>query len=90
MNDGSFYEGEFKDGEMTGSGVRKWAFNGNLYEGEFLKGEMNGKGLMTYGDGSMFEGNWSENKREGVSFLHDPFYLKINLLHDESDTTRAV
>ena len=75
MNDGSFYEGEFKDGEMTGSGVRKWAFNGNLYEGEFLRGEMNGKGLMTYGDGSMFEGDWSENKREGVYFLHDIVFI---------------
>eukprot|EP00112_Aurelia_sp_Birch-Aquarium-sp1_P011352 Seg2388.2 transcript_id=Seg2388.2/GoldUCD/mRNA.D3Y31 product="MORN repeat-containing protein 1" protein_id=Seg2388.2/GoldUCD/D3Y31 len=69
MKDGSFYEGEFKDGEMTGSGVRKWAFTGNLFEGDFLRGELNGKGLMTYGDGSTFEGDWCENMREGEGTL---------------------
>ena len=37
MADGSYYEGEFKDGEIDGHGFRKWQHNGNCYSGEFLK-----------------------------------------------------
>ena len=37
MADGSYYEGEFKDGEIDGYGFRKWQHNGNCYSGEFCK-----------------------------------------------------
>lgn len=65
MADGGYYEGEFKDGEMDGSGYRKWA-NGNSYTGEFDKGEINGIGIMNYADGGSYEGDWHYNLREGT------------------------
>ena len=37
MADGSYYEGEFKDGEIDGHGFRKWQHTGNCYSGEFCK-----------------------------------------------------
>eukprot|EP00794_Sanderia_malayensis_P009794 gene9794-10793_t len=73
MNDGSFYEGQFVNGEMSGVGVRKWARSCNVYEGEFQRGELNGKGVMKYADGSTYEGDWVENMRQGEGKLtiHD-------------------
>jgi len=37
MADGSYYEGEFKNGEIEGHGFRKWQSSGNTYSGEFSK-----------------------------------------------------
>lgn len=34
MKDGSFYEGEFIDGEINGKGLKKFADN-SYYKGEF-------------------------------------------------------
>ena len=67
MGDGSYYEGEFKNGEIDGHGTRFFALTGNTYRGTFHLGEIEGQGLMTYADGSTFEGEWSDNKREGIS-----------------------
>lgn len=66
MSDGSFYEGEFNNGEISGSGVRKWTSTGNIYEGEFFRGELTGKGTMKYSNGSIYEGDWYENMRQGM------------------------
>ena len=35
------YTGDFKQGEMTGFGVKTWS-SGKTYQGEFLEGEMHG------------------------------------------------
>ena len=77
MNDGSYYEGEFDNGEISGSGLRKWTATGNIYEGEFLKGELTGKGTMKYGNGSVYEGEWHENMRQG-NYL---FPILVNALY---------
>lgn len=69
MADGSFYEGQFIDGEIQGHGFRRWAFTGNEYTGQFVKGELNGYGVMVYGDGTRYEGEWVENRREGEGKL---------------------
>ena len=69
MRDGSYYEGQFVDGEIEGIGKRYWASSGNNFEGHFSRGEINGKGVMKYGDGSEHEGSWEDNKREGVKCL---------------------
>ena len=46
----SIYEGDFIDGEKTGSG--KMIFDdGTIYEGNFSKGEFNGKGKITWKNG---------------------------------------
>ena len=69
MKDGSFYEGKFENGEISGPGIRKWAATGSIYEGEFLKGELNGNGVMKYGTGTVYEGQWYENMKQG-KFVH--------------------
>ena len=66
MADGSYYEGEFEDGEIQGHGYRYFAINKNTYSGEFCQGEMNGQGVMHYGNGSVYEGQWYRNRREGI------------------------
>eukprot|EP00795_Rhopilema_esculentum_P011224 gene11224-21408_t len=71
MKDGGYYEGQFENGEMSGSGQRKWTINGNTFEGDFMKGELHGNGVMKYGDGSVYEGEWKENRREGEGILTD-------------------
>ena len=65
MKDGSFYEGQFVNGEIEGMGVKSWSYNGNMYEGQFVKGELCGQGIMRYGNGDLYEGGWMDNKREG-------------------------
>lgn len=66
MKDGTFYEGEFKDGEITGHGFKYWAVSRNTYSGQFYMGEIEGDGVMRYSDGSVYEGQWANNKREGT------------------------
>jgi hypothetical protein len=48
MRDGSYYEGDFVDGEMTGDGERTWD-DGSKFIGKFIEGEKHGLGDMTYG-----------------------------------------
>ncbi len=67
MNDGSYYEGEFRDGEIEGHGFRFYASSKNTYSGKFHLGELNGQGVMKYADGSVYEGEWIRNKKEGWS-----------------------
>lgn len=64
MKDGSHYEGEFENGEMTGKGLRKYN-DGTIYKGEFMNGERNGYGEVTYAKplGEWYKGNWSLNVR---------------------------
>lgn len=69
MADGSFYEGQFTDGEIQGHGFRRWASSQNEYTGQFIRGELNGHGIMVYGDGSRYEGEWLYNLREGEGKL---------------------
>ena len=69
MGDGSYYEGQFVNGEIEGTGKRFWASSGNNFEGHFSRGEISGKGVMKYGDGSEYEGSWEDNKREGMKCL---------------------
>lgn len=70
MADGSYYEGAFEQGEITGYGYRLFAINGNTYTGQFYMGEMNGQGTMNYQNGDVYEGNWISNKRQGEKKHH--------------------
>jgi len=69
MADGGYYEGEFDRGEINGHGLRYFAATRNHYCGEFCAGELHGQGVMSYADGSTYEGTWADNKREGLHFL---------------------
>ena len=77
MRDGSYYEGEFLNGEIHGTGTRLWSHNNNLYQGQFDQGEMNGMGVMTYGEsGDVYEGHWVDNKAEGLNSLFNLFWAE--------------
>ncbi|XP_045714679.1 MORN repeat-containing protein 1 [Phyllostomus hastatus] len=71
FKDGSYYEGEFADGEIAGEGCRHWAATGNTYSGHFVLGEPQGHGVMTYGAGGCYEGAMSRGMREGHGCLVD-------------------
>lgn len=49
MKDGSYYQGEFKDDEITGTG-KLFYTNGLSYEGDFFLGEKHGKGKQVTKD----------------------------------------
>jgi len=66
FKDGSYYEGEFVDGEITGEGCRLWASSGNTYSGQFVLGEPQGHGVMKYKAGGRYEGELSHGLREGL------------------------
>ncbi|XP_073089131.1 MORN repeat-containing protein 1 isoform X1 [Manis javanica] len=72
FKDGSYYEGEFVDGEITGEGCRHWAWSGNTYSGQFVLGEPQGHGVMKYKAGGHYEGELSHGAREGHGCLVDP------------------
>ncbi|KAM3920920.1 MORN repeat-containing protein 1 [Leptodactylus fuscus] len=71
FRDGSYYEGEFVRGEITGNGRRYWAALGNTYSGEFQDGELHGHGLMKCQDGGRYEGEFVFGIREGYGLLID-------------------
>lgn len=66
MRDGTKITGEFKDGEITGRGVKHFN-DGKVYEGEFLEGEMHGTGVLKYNTekrgevDSLYEGQFHLN-----------------------------
>ncbi|KAM9299338.1 MORN repeat-containing protein 1 [Gastrophryne carolinensis] len=71
FRDGSYYEGEFVHGEITGNGLRYWATSGNKYSGEFEDGELHGHGVLHYNDGGRYEGEFVFGLREGHGLLID-------------------
>lgn len=64
FKNGSFYEGETRDGKMHGTGKYTWS-DSDYYEGEFADGNFNGFGKRVYSSGSVYEGQWKDDKREG-------------------------
>lgn len=75
-NDGTKYEGEFKDNLFSGKG-ELISNNGTSYEGEFLNNHMHGKGYLKGSNGHTYEGNfqngffhgkgkfkWNDNSKE--------------------------
>lgn len=71
FKDGSYYEGEFADGEIMGNGLRYWSSTGNTYSGQFFFGELHGHGVILYKEGGKYEGEFSYGIREGHGLLTD-------------------
>lgn len=64
------YEGAWKKGRMTGSGVYRWS-DGSSYEGSFLDGKLHGYGRLAWAEGSVYDGTWSEGEMTGQgSFIN--------------------
>lgn len=64
LPDGSFYNGEFKDGLFNGNGTLVWN-NGVNYVGEFRHGRMHGKGVMQSPGDFTYRGNFANGFFEG-------------------------
>jgi hypothetical protein len=62
--DGSVYEGEFKQGRLTGTGVMKYA-SGEIRSGTFIDGALNGHGSIVYADRSRYEGELRMGEPDG-------------------------
>ncbi|XP_076469998.1 uncharacterized protein LOC143300288 [Babylonia areolata] len=69
MKDGTYYEGQFIDGEINGHGTKFFSGTNCIYTGQFVNGEMHGHGVMQYADGSVYEGQWVKNKKQGFGTL---------------------
>ncbi|RUS92178.1 hypothetical protein EGW08_000031, partial [Elysia chlorotica] len=69
MKDGTYYEGQFINGEINGNGYKYFASSMAKYTGQFLNGEMHGHGIMTYLNGNVYEGQWYKNKKQGFGIL---------------------
>ncbi len=54
-DDGSVYEGTFKDGRQDGIGTYRLP-NGYEYTGEWVAGEIRGQGTARFPNGSVYEG----------------------------------
>lgn len=65
MKDGTYYEGDFSEGEMNGKGERRYN-DGSIYKGEFRNGERHGYGEIQYTKtGEWYKGEWHLNVRKG-------------------------
>lgn len=60
----SYYEGEFKDGYMEGTGTQRDSM-GCVYRGRFSKGAAHGFGTCIWPSGWVYEGEWFKDLRQG-------------------------
>ena len=63
-NNSESYEGDFKNGDITGKGFYIWK-NKHTYLGDFLRGKMHGKGIYKWPDGNIYEGEYIYGIKEG-------------------------
>lgn len=52
------------------NGEESWEENGNTYTGFEVMGQIDGVGICYYADGSRYEGDWKDGKREGEGCLY--------------------
>lgn len=64
--DGSYFQGGLnQNNKFNGIGICFWADLNEKYEGEWYDGNIHGKGKYFYRNGSVYEGQFYMNKREG-------------------------
>lgn len=71
MKDGSYIEGEFKNGEIFGKGYKYDKFRESEYTGDFLEGCYHGKGTMRSKNNFVYQG--------GIKLIKINYYL-INFI----------
>jgi len=72
-----FYEGEFRDGSITGKGELYNEQGKIMYKGDFVNGKFEGKGLLYNNCELLYNGNWKYGKKEGYGVLYNPKVSKI-------------
>ena len=60
FDDGSYYEGHFRQGQFDGQGTKCWA-DGFRYVGQWQEGKRHGYGTLVFENGYMMEGQWSND-----------------------------
>lgn len=70
-DDGSKYEGEYKDSLQYGKGVFTWP-DGNRYEGDYKENIQHGHGIFTWADGSRYEGGYDNGLQHGKGIFTWP------------------
>lgn len=71
---GKLYKGGFRKGIFHGKGELLWfadCEDRKKYIGDFSKGSMDGQGEMKYSNGDVYDGHWSEGKRNGYGTLEE-------------------
>jgi hypothetical protein len=71
MRDGSYYEGEFKNGEIFGKGYKFNKSKESEYTGDFLEGLQHGKGTLRVRKHYTYQGDFFENMRHGYGELNE-------------------
>ena len=75
IEDGNFYEGEFKNGKFDGKGLYKYK-NGDIYRGEFKEGYRDGKGIYLWNDNKFkYDGEWKNDLKHGIGTFTEYGYL---------------
>nr|AGC71721.1 putative phosphatidylinositol-4-phosphate 5-kinase [uncultured bacterium A1Q1_fos_504] len=64
LENGDFYEGEFKDGMFDGKGRLKMK-DGKLYEGTWSMNMREGQGKELWLDGKSYEGSFKRDQKNG-------------------------
>lgn len=87
-NDGSRYEGDFKNGERNGTGVYYYN-SGAKYVGEQKNGGRNGVGTYYYPNGDKFIGEWKD-ERKVTGVMHTKDGIKELNSSAKTNTTSAI
>jgi hypothetical protein len=74
LDNGDFYEGEFKDGMFHGLGILKMS-EGKYYEGFWSMNMREGKGRELWSDGKQYEGEFKNDSKNGYGRLLFVFLL---------------
>ena len=72
LNDGSKYDGNFRDGCYHDSGKMVWK-NGDCYDGRWKKDRMEGPGIFKRNDGQSLKGSFKNNYYIDGNVLRNPF-----------------
>jgi len=63
LTEGTFYEGDWSEGSMTGYGIHFQ--NGDTREGNWVDGELHGKGKIKCENGDEYDGTWEHGNMHG-------------------------
>lgn len=66
FNDGTEYDGEWRDSKFEGEGVLTINDGESKYTGQFQKGKPHGEGCFVYANGEKYTGSWVNGKMDGT------------------------